>query len=520
MDDRLKHLKENMDNTVFKNLEFRDINKNEVRKVIYNSKKNKRMKNLIPRILSLGFYLIFIIGISYFSLENLGFIQNEKPLFIQSNKNESNSNNEENNDTVYTPPKQVENYDDMSKDAILNKLLNSLDNFESASGKFETYNKYYDNSTSKFNLEYIISLKKVMGGYEKIINIPDESIPGAETMTHEYFYNNETRWDLDNDRMTYVTNDYEITPKREPVKSEDVFSIPINKLYDSKEKFRERPIGNSGMSLFNYEMIAKYLRFNNLWSIEKQNEELLGHNTIVLYGDIDKSIVDSSQPDENSFRFWVDKDTGILVKYEIYNGKGEIISYLHPESLSVNVPIDLNQFLPNLDNYNERKIEGLTFKDPNEKDIEVIEHADAIVEEVEVVLNILRSKVPFLYEFSNPKLQIFSASLEKYKEFNQAYLTYTYKKDGKEIGYIYVRTYHKDAVVSSLRDFNKEKGNEIDSFTLNGVNWMMFEIKNEPNAYLIGTSGEYMYEVFNQGEISFEETKSLLESFKKSASKQ
>lgn len=516
MDDRLKHLKENMDHTVLKNLDFRDKNKNEVRKAIYNSKKTKRMNNLFPRILSLGFTFIFILGISYFSLENLGFIQNEKPLSSQSNKKESDSNN----DTVYTPPKQAENYEDMSKEDIINKLLNSVDNFESASGKFESYNKYFDNSTSNFTVEYKISLKKLIGGYEKTINIPDERVTGAEITTNEIFYNNQSIWNIDNERMTYVKNDYEIEPKRDSVKSEDVFSIPINKIYDSKEKFRERPIGNSGASLFYYEMIAKYLRFNNLWEIEKQNEELLGHNTMVLYGTIDKSIVNSMQPDENSFRFWVDKDTGILLKYEIYNVKGEIISYLHPESLSVNVPIDLNQFIPNLDNYNERKIESPSFKDPREKDIEVIEHADAIVEEVEAVLNTLRSKVPFLYEFSNPKLQIFSASLEKYKEYNQAYLTYTYKKDGNESGYIYVRAYHKESVVSSLRDFNKEKGNELDAFTSNGINWRMFEIKNEPNAYVIGTSGEYMYEVFSQGAISIEETKSLLESFSKSASKQ
>jgi outer membrane lipoprotein-sorting protein len=166
--------------------------------------------------------------------------------------------------------------------------------------------------------------------------------------------------------MTYISNDYEIKPKREIVKPEDVFSIPINKIYEieSEDKFRERPpSGNSGASLYYFEMIAKYLRYTNLWDIEKQNEELLSHNTVVLYGTIDKSLVNTMQPDESSFRFWVDKDTGILLKYEIYNGKGEILSYLHPESLKVNVAIDSTQFIPVLDNYNEMQIDGPLFKD-------------------------------------------------------------------------------------------------------------------------------------------------------------
>ncbi len=525
MDDMLNRLKENMDNTVLKNLDFQDKNKSEVRKAIYNSKKTKSMKNLYPRILSLCFTCIFIIGISYFGLENLGFIQKEKPISSQSDKKEYKSNNEANNDTINTPPQQAENFDNMVKEDVLNKLLNTVDYFQSASGKFETYDKFYDNSTSKVKVEYKISLKNLTGGYEKIINIPDESVTGAKITTNESFYNNQTIWNIDNDRMTYFTNDYEIKPRREIVKSEDVFSIPIYKIYDSEDKFRERPTsGTSGSSLFPYEIAAKYLRFNNLWDIEKQNEELLGHNTIVLHGSIDKSIVDIMQPEGKSFRFWVDKDTGILLKFEIYNEKEEAISYLHPESLSVNVSIDSKQFIPNLVNYKPMQVLDIPNKDSREKDIEVIEHADTNVEQVKAVLNTLRSKVPFLYEFSNPELKIFSASMERYKEFNQAYLTYSYKKEGNELGsgsrLIYVRTYHKDSYVSSLRDFNTEKGEELEAFTLNGIKWSVFEIKNTPNAaHLIGSSGDYSYEIFTQG-ISIDDAKRLLESFKKSASKQ
>ena len=78
---------------------------------------------------------------------------------------------------------------------------------------------------------------------------------------------------------------------------------------------------------------------------------------------------------------------------------------------------------------------------------------------------------------------------------------------------LYVRTYHKDSVVRSIGDFNTEKGEKIDTFTLNEIEWEVFEIKNTSAVHFIGSSGEYMYEVVTQG-ISFEESKNLLESFK------
>jgi outer membrane lipoprotein-sorting protein len=91
-------------------------------------------------------------------------------------------------------------------------------------------------------------------------------------------------------------------------------------------------------------MISKYTKNFDRWNIEKQNEKLLGHNTIVLKS-LDSTTAGKFKAD--SFRFWVDKDPGILVKYEDY-WKGKVTSYLYPKSLKVNVPIDLKEFGPKL----------------------------------------------------------------------------------------------------------------------------------------------------------------------------
>jgi hypothetical protein len=516
MDNRLKGLKESMDDTVLKDIDFRMNHKAEVRKAINATKTPSRSSFLIPRLLTVCFTVVFAVGIGYFGIEQLS----EKVPPGLGDKDELKPVEQEKEENVPTPAVQAESYEEMSKEDVLHKLLNTVDYFQNASGKFETFNIYYDNSISKGVSEYTISQRGVIGGYEKYTNIPDEKIPGAQIQIHETYYNDQSVWRLDHRDMLYYETDFETEGRSETVLPEDVFSIKLNKLYDSIDQFRERPPGTSAhASLFPYEEAAKYLRFTNLWDIEKQDEELLGHNTIVLAGTLDESIDERMQPQAESFRFWVDKDSGILVKKEVYDKNGKIVGYLHPESLLVNTLVEANRFIPNLDDFDERVMEGPSYKDPREKDIEVVEHADTILEEVEGVAEILRTEIPFLYEFSHPDLQFFSASLEKYQDFKQGYFVFSYKKDPNDSGsgsrLLYVRMYHKDAVVRSFTDFDTEKGKELGSFTLNGIDWKAYEIKNTPNTHFIGHSGEFIYEVVTQ-EVSFEESKNLLESFKKS----
>lgn len=325
MDERLKQLKENMDNTVLKNLDFRNKNKYEVRRGVYKNKKTNTFHHLFPRILSICFFSLFILGIGFFTVENSGLLpKNEEKLSSLGDKKDAKPDKEGKNDNIYTPPAQPENYNEFSKDDVLNRLLNSVDNFHSASGKFEFYNKYFDNSTTIEMVEYKISNKNIIGGFEKEISNPEGKVHGQDTATQELYYNDHKKWLLRDDNKTFSSYDYTVEPRREIVKPKDVFSIKLNKLKFSADKFREKPPeGPSHISLFPNEITAKYLRFTNLWNIEKQNEKLLGHNTIVIYGSIDKSIVnfEQLQPQEKKFRLWVDKDTGILLKYEVYDEK-------------------------------------------------------------------------------------------------------------------------------------------------------------------------------------------------------
>lgn len=55
------------------------------------------------------------------------------------------------------------------------------------------------------------------------------------------------------------------------------------------------PIGAAQCSLFPYGFESNHISDFKDWDIEKQNEAILGHNTIVLKGKLE----------HNSFRFWV-----------------------------------------------------------------------------------------------------------------------------------------------------------------------------------------------------------------------
>ncbi|WP_147535451.1 M56 family metallopeptidase [Bacillus marasmi] len=463
---------------------------------------------------ALGIFTIIIVSV--FSLINTQ-AQGSNEKHEEATKTKESTQNEKNG-SIYTPPIKKESYEEMSKEEVVFKLLNTVDYFHTAVGKFESRDQYNGESTGTVKFEFQISNKDVIGGYEKYMHVPDENLEITSVQNVEEYYNDKTLWTLNPDRMIYQIHDYKVEPKKEKVTPEDAFSIELNKIYDSRDKFRERPpIGIASGTIFPYEETSKYLRFTNLWEIENQNEKLLGHNTIVLFGKIDNSIINDMQPDVRAFRFWVDKDTGFLLKREIYNDKGDIISYLHPESLSVNVPINKTQFVPALKDYQELKLGELPYKDKREKDIEVIEHADNKKEEVEDVVKIIRTKVPSLFEFSNPDLQLFSASLEKYKKYYHAYFVYYYNKDVEDdhiSRVIYVRSYHKKSVVKSIGDFGTDRGNKLETFEFNGIKWSAYEVKNTPDIHLIGSLGDYKYEMVLQG-ISLDETKGLLPTFVK-----
>ncbi len=243
--------------------------------------------------------------------------------------------------TVYIPPKQKENFKDMTKEEILTKMLNTVDYFKTAKGKFKIHYGNSESSDSYSINDYELSLKNNYnsGGYSKIAEV----VNGKEIVRYSY-YRDGKMWDLTPESATYNEAEYLTGEKQETLKPDEAFTKDSEG--NNVTYYRERPFITGGSeSLFPYEIASNYTRDLNTWEIEKQNEELLGHNTLVIKGKINKIV-------NKSFRFWVDKDTGILVKYETYDAAGKVNDYSYPAKLEINVPIDSNDFVPkSLDGY-------------------------------------------------------------------------------------------------------------------------------------------------------------------------
>lgn len=342
MDEFLRHTKENMNDTVMKDIHFNEENKNHVLQAISKKRNKKRfLKPTLRYALSIGTAFMFFLGMGYYVSEKLDLSPGEE--------NIASVDPPEKGSDAVQPPLIEESNEDMTRKEVLEKLLNTVDYFETASGELELLTTYRDGRSFVTTTEFKLSNKRDFGGYDKTT----EKLPDGGESINETIYNDKKIWRKESAGKTYSACDYQpVTSQETFTTPEEAFSVDENHLFKPDTKLRERPLpySRSGLSLFPYEMTVRNLRDEHLWEIEKQNEEVAGHNTIVLFGEFDEKNKELTKND--TFRFWVDKDTGILVKYEMYDSEGVVQDYLHPIRLDLNVPVDPEELEPDLDGYN------------------------------------------------------------------------------------------------------------------------------------------------------------------------
>lgn len=352
MENKLENLKEKMDGTILRDVYFDDKQYQQVLNSIKKSEFQKQpsaLKNKFNSLLSIAVVSFLFLGITYFVGMQLNLFKGTQA--SESNENIGESPNlTANQKAVHLPSKQEENYTEMTKEEILTKMINSIDHFETATGEYKIH---YANIPSDSIVEYAIRLKHKPGGFAKRTN----TINGKDEVSFEY-YQDGSVWQLNEETKTYMQMSVsEGRGSAQTLTIEDAFLVDNEGT--NVTNYRERPpIAAANETLFPYEIASNYTRDLTSWEIEKQNEELLGHNTLVIKGVLNSYA--SKKGQANTFRFWVDKDSGILVKYETYNASGEVVDYLHPIKLEINVPIDDSKFTPDLDGY---KKEDMTRED-------------------------------------------------------------------------------------------------------------------------------------------------------------
>ncbi|CEG27198.1 sigma-E factor regulatory protein RseB domain-containing protein [Bacillus sp. B-jedd] len=345
MENRLENLKEKMDETILREVYFDAKQYQQVLNSIEKSEFQKQgilLKNIFNTVLSISVVSLIFFGITHFVGTQLNsFNEPEVNQANDPNKKTLESLKSSDEKTAYIPPKQEENFEDMTKEEILTKMINSVDYFETAVGEFKSYSGVDQGYTV---VEYAISLKNQPGGFGKRTYKEND-----KNDTFYEYYKDGTVWNLIEQTHTYRQMSYSEGSSSGTLNIENAFTVDHEGI--NVTNYRERPpIGSANETLFPYEIASNYTRDLNSWDIEKQNEELLGHNTIVIKGT-------KNHREFQSFRFWVDKDTGILVKYETYNSAGDIVDYLHPTKLEINVPIDSDKFTPNLEGYTSYELQ-------------------------------------------------------------------------------------------------------------------------------------------------------------------
>ncbi|RFB18685.1 hypothetical protein DZB84_00045 [Bacillus sp. HNG] len=323
MEDKLKDLKSILRDSLTdeQNIHFTEKHKHKVLKSI----KSNSLQTNFSRSFNKRIHLILSAAITFVLLVGTYHIAGINDIFSENEAKQINREHETNNVTsspekdiqqneVIVPPSQEENYKDMTKDEVYKKLLSS-GKFDTVKGEYDIQTVIHDGTKMSSNVKYSMGLSPLKGGYSVEAYNQGDSV--ANTIT---YYKEDTLWTLDSVSKTYSERRYRN-------------SVP--------------PIAQS--SLFPREITLNYLKSLDNWEIEIQNEKILTHNTIVIKGNLNEYAAEKHSAE--TFRFWIDKDSGVLLKYETYNGKGEVVDYLYPKELQINVPIDTKMFIPNLEGY-------------------------------------------------------------------------------------------------------------------------------------------------------------------------
>lgn len=330
MEDKLRNLKKEMDSKVFKDIPFnRNTSIKSVLEGSVSSTRTSKKGHFLPfKKWFPEFIGVLVCAAVLFILVNIG-IGNFP--FSQTEKLEEVDKKTEiikENDTVYVPTPKEEEFTEVTKEEIYNKMFKTVQYFDTAKGEFHLH---YAGGGDPLDItvQYELSIKQ-NGGYSR--EFDDE-------VSNINYYHNDKAWRVIEQEKYYFSETYpgsaigdsEETPKFFDIAQNGDVTIISNPVIP--------PIGVAKESLFPYEIMGNYVSNINDISIENQNEELLGHNTIVMMAKIKNRRI-------KNMRFWVDKDTGILVKYETYDSAGEIVDYLSPTKLEINVPIDKKKFIP------------------------------------------------------------------------------------------------------------------------------------------------------------------------------
>lgn len=246
------------------------------------------------------------------------------------------------------PQLEIDNSID-SKVRIQNLMLNSIDNYEKASGTFE-----YFSSSGKFNLlvNYQTDLSNNPKSYEKI-----QIITSEQSTSPDFVDSEESVYDGDTITMAKTKKKTKET-KVEKVKVAKISKIESEELKNSTIK--DRIINLDGEKAYihrldpSYMGIAKtsllpedfamgFLEDTTKWDIIG-SEKIAGVNTLIIKGELNN--YSSTRYNGSGFKLNVDPYTGILLQMEVKDTTGATKESIKTTSIQINEILNENLFKP------------------------------------------------------------------------------------------------------------------------------------------------------------------------------
>lgn len=255
----------------------------------------------------------------------------------------SESNEATINSTVPQEPFKADVYDMSTKTGVLYKMINSIDFYNKASGELIQSSNAVSCNIVEFetNLDTAESYSHIRQCW---LYNPDEVIEGekaeAELITDEYgtydFINYSDgvhikTHNLVSEKTSYLSSAINRT-------MQEGFN-DVREIYSNGEVFAEAEYKPSPTncpyaddSLFPQRIVFDFLYNMDLWELEG-SESCLGRECIVVSGTADDE-------DITDFTMYVDKETGVLLKFIGYNESGELSQFLVAREISFDADAD------------------------------------------------------------------------------------------------------------------------------------------------------------------------------------
>lgn len=255
--------------------------------------------------------------------------------------------NKQNNDN--NPPslvKKEEFIKDLSeKEQIHYKIINSIDFFNTAVGEFE---KVDVSANKKTKVSYTIDVQNRKGYIQ---------LQGDESL--ETIIKDGKKLEIDNAAKSYKETVLNLEPRDKNLKllapkdrySEDKgFTIHLNSNSPKDEGFDRRKdaefLSSAAESLFNQDYMVAYLRDYDKWKIEG-SEVFLERDCVKITGDFGYI----SKYGASKFLALVDKNTGIILKFQTLTDGNIVIDFLETKSIRLDTAIDGKVFEKDLKDY-------------------------------------------------------------------------------------------------------------------------------------------------------------------------